>query len=50
VRLLAVVRDGKPIQNPDDGFVFQKGDMLILIGNHADIDAALGVLGCEIVS
>ncbi len=50
VRLLAVVREGKPIQNPDDGFVFQTGDMLILIGNHADIDAALGILGCEIVS
>ncbi len=50
VRLLAVVRDGKPIQNPDESLVFQVGDILILIGNHADIDAALGVLGCEIVS
>lgn len=50
VHLLAVVRDGKPIQNPDDDFIFQKGDLLILIGNHADIDAALGVLGCEIIS
>ena len=50
VSLLAIVRDGKPISNPADDFVFQKGDVLIMIGSHADIDTALGVVGCEIVS
>ncbi len=50
VKIIAIVRDGKPIHQPPPDFILQKGDIIILLGTHAEIDAALGMIGCEIVS
>lgn len=50
VNIIAVVRNRDVIQNPKDDFVLDVGDVVIIIGNHAEIDAALGLMGCEVVS
>lgn len=51
VTIIAVVRsDQSVVHNPRGDFVFAAGDIVIMIGTHADIDAALGVLGGKVVS
>ncbi len=50
IKIIAIVRDGKPAHQPPPDFLFQKGDIIIILGTHAEIDAALGMIGCEIVS
>ena len=44
VTVLAVVRDGKPIPNPQAGLRLEQGDTLVLVGSHAEIDAAMALL------
>jgi len=43
--VIAVVRDGKHTLGPEADFVFQEGDILVLVGDHQSLDAAYGVLG-----
>ncbi len=43
--VIAVVRDGKHTLGPEADFVFQAGDILVLVGDHQSLDAAYGVLG-----
>ncbi len=50
VNIIAIVRNRDVIQNPKDDFVIEVGDVVIIIGNHAEIDASLGLMGCEIIS
>lgn len=50
IKVIAIVRDGKPTHQPPPDFRLQKGDIMILLGTHAEIDAALGMIGCDIVS
>ena len=50
VNIIAVVRNRNVIQNPKDDFTLEVGDVIIIIGNHAEIDAAMGLMGCEIIS
>lgn len=45
--VIAVVRDGKHTLGPEADFVFQAGDILVLVGDHQSLDAAYGVLGGE---
>ncbi|MBX3178760.1 MAG: cation:proton antiporter [Candidatus Hydrogenedentes bacterium] len=40
VTIIAVVRDGKPNTNPPADFTLQTGDVLVLVGSHAQLDAA----------
>jgi monovalent cation:H+ antiporter-2, CPA2 family len=44
VTVLAVVRDGKPIPNPRPELRLEQGDTLVLVGSHAEIDAAMALL------
>ena len=44
VTVIAVVRDGKPTPNPPPQLRLEQGDTLVLVGSHAEIDAALEVL------
>jgi CPA2 family monovalent cation:H+ antiporter-2 len=44
VSVLAVVRDGKPMTNPRPELRLEQGDTLVLVGSHAEIDAALEML------
>lgn len=39
--IIAVVRHGKPFTNPDPSFALQAGDILVLLGSHAQLDQAL---------
>lgn len=50
IHIIAVVRDGKSVSSPDTNFRFEPGDVVVMIGNHAEIDAALGILGTELIS
>jgi monovalent cation:H+ antiporter-2, CPA2 family len=50
IKIIAIVRDGKPTHQPPLDYRLQKGDIIILLGSHAEVDAALGMIGCEIVS
>jgi len=43
--VIAVVRDGKHTLGPEADFVFQEGDILVLVGDHQSLDAAYGMLG-----
>jgi CPA2 family monovalent cation:H+ antiporter-2 len=47
VTVIAVVRQGKATTNPSPDFCFQSGDILILLGAHAEIEAAKGLLAHE---
>jgi len=47
VTIIAVVRGGTPTTNPPPEFVISAGDILVLLGNHAQLDHALRVLGAE---
>jgi CPA2 family monovalent cation:H+ antiporter-2 len=42
--IIAVVRSGKPAANPPPDFQFQANDVLVLVGAHAQIEAAKAVL------
>lgn len=50
IHIIAVVRDGKSISSPDSSYRFEPGDVVVMIGNHAEIDAALGILGTDLIS
>jgi len=42
--IIAVVRSGRPATNPSPDFPLQSNDVLVLVGAHAEIEAAKGVL------
>jgi CPA2 family monovalent cation:H+ antiporter-2 len=42
--VIAVVRDGKPMPNPDPELRLEPGDTLVLVGSHAEMEAAFGLL------
>ncbi len=42
--LISVVRAGKSIYNPTPDFVIDKGDLLVLLGSHKELDQATLVL------
>jgi K+/H+ antiporter YhaU regulatory subunit KhtT len=42
--IIAVVRGGKPNTNPAAAFELSLGDVLVLVGSHAELDAAHGCL------
>lgn len=44
VTVIAVVRNGKPNTNPGPGFRFQHGDVLVLVGAHAQLEHAKALL------
>ena len=44
VTIIAVVRNGKPTTNPSADFELATEDVLVLVGSHAQLDAALMVL------
>lgn len=44
VTMIAVVRNGKPTTNPPADFLLQEGDTLVLVGAHAQLDAAKALL------
>ena len=44
VTLIAVVRDEKSIHNPSRDFLFESGDILVLMGSHKDLDRASQIL------
>lgn len=50
IHIIAVVRDGKSFSSPDPEFVLEPGDVVVMVGNHAEIDAALGILGTDLIS
>ena len=43
--VIALVRDGKPMTNPEPDFELRAGDTLVLVGDHAALDAATTLLG-----
>jgi monovalent cation:H+ antiporter-2, CPA2 family len=45
VTIIAVVRNGQPTTNPSPDLVMQPGDILVMVGNHAQLDQALVRLG-----
>jgi len=44
VTVIAVVRDGKSTHNPPPEFVLGAGDVLVLLGSHAELDRATELL------
>jgi len=42
--VIAVVRDGKAVTNPKGDFVLSANDILIVLGNHADLDKAINFI------
>lgn len=42
--ILAVIRGATPLPNPPADTLLAAGDVLVLVGSHAEIDAAFGVL------
>lgn len=45
VTIIAVVREGKPATNPSADYTLKMGDVLVLVGSHAELDAAYLCLG-----
>ncbi len=43
--VIAVVRDGKAETNPGADWQLRAGDVLVLVGNHQELDRALSLLG-----
>jgi len=43
--VIAVVRDGTPITNPEPDLELRAGDTLVLVGDHAGLEAATTLLG-----
>jgi K+/H+ antiporter YhaU regulatory subunit KhtT len=44
VSIIAVVREGQPTTNPPADFEVRQGDVLVLVGTHAQLSNARGVL------
>lgn len=44
VTIIAVVRNGKPTTNPSADFKLCAGDVLVLVGSHAQLDSAQEIL------
>lgn len=44
VLVIAVVRNGTPTTNPPADFEIRQGDLLVMVGTHAQLDSAKGVL------
>ena len=44
VTIIAVVREGRALTNPAAGFQIAGGDVLVLLGSHAELDRALEIL------
>lgn len=44
VTVIAIVRDEKSMTNPPASFTFQKGDALVMVGSHAQIEATFSYL------
>ncbi|MEW6272834.1 MAG: cation:proton antiporter [Thermodesulfobacteriota bacterium] len=44
VSIIAVVRGGQPQVNPDPALVLQAGDVLVLLGSHAELELGLARL------
>jgi K+/H+ antiporter YhaU regulatory subunit KhtT len=42
--VIAVVRNGRSFLNPGPEFGLQPGDTLVVIGAHAELDRAMGLL------
>ncbi|MDP2209795.1 MAG: cation:proton antiporter [Bacteroidota bacterium] len=42
--VIAVVRDNKPTTNPPPDFTIESGDVMVLLGTHAEIDKAFDLL------
>jgi CPA2 family monovalent cation:H+ antiporter-2 len=42
--VIAIVRDGAAVTNPGPDFLFQTDDIVVLLGAHAELDRALGIL------
>jgi uncharacterized protein with PhoU and TrkA domain len=40
--VIAVVRDGTPVPNPDVELRLEEGDTLVLVGSHQEIERAFG--------
>jgi K+:H+ antiporter len=47
VTIIAIVHAGKPVTNPDPDFEIQAGDILVMLGSHAQLDQALRQLGAD---
>jgi len=47
VTIIAMVRDGKPLTNPSPDEVINAGDILVMVGSHAQLDQAMVRLGGE---
>lgn len=47
VHIIALVRNNEAQTNPPDDMVLEAGDVLIIIGSHAEIDAAILLVGNE---
>ncbi len=47
VTIIAVVRGGQPLTNPPADFEIRSGDILVMVGNHAQLDKALSRLGAD---
>ena len=47
VTIIAVVRGGQPLTNPPPDLEIQGGDILVMVGNHAQLDQALAQLGAD---
>jgi CPA2 family monovalent cation:H+ antiporter-2 len=45
VTIIAVVRGGQPLTNPPPDLQIQSGDILVMVGDHAQLDRALLRLG-----
>ena len=45
VTIIAVVRGGQPLTNPEPDLQIQSGDILVMVGDHAQLDLALAQLG-----
>jgi CPA2 family monovalent cation:H+ antiporter-2 len=44
VTIIAVVRRDRPLANPGPEFRIEEGDILVIVGGHAELDAAFTVL------
>lgn len=45
VTVIAVVRDGQPFTNPSPDWEMRMGDILVMLGSHAQLDRAMRRLG-----
>ncbi len=46
VRVMAVVRGGKAKTNPRKDYEIEKGDILVILGNHSALNSAMEILKC----